>query len=187
MHDFTPISALIGGALIGLASVWLLAANGRIAGVSGILHGRPSPVPCPCARASRWVGPPRRDCWSASARAWVAAAPAATACADWAASRCAHWSRSSPSWPRVWRTQEKCFAVTLAGFRIFKSRFELPTRKDIDLPLVAGSAIFGIGWGIAGYCPGPAITALSTLSAESAVFVAAMIAGGLLHKFVSSS
>jgi uncharacterized membrane protein YedE/YeeE len=39
MHDFTPISALLGGALIGLASVWLLAANGRIAGVSGILHG----------------------------------------------------------------------------------------------------------------------------------------------------
>src|SRR5262245_11609927 len=38
MHDFTPISALLGGALIGLASVWLLAANGRIAGVSGILH-----------------------------------------------------------------------------------------------------------------------------------------------------
>ena len=39
MHDFTPISALAGGALIGLASVWLLAANGRIAGVSSILHG----------------------------------------------------------------------------------------------------------------------------------------------------
>jgi uncharacterized protein len=38
MHNFTPISALLGGALIGLASVWLLAANGRIAGVSGILH-----------------------------------------------------------------------------------------------------------------------------------------------------
>ena len=39
MHDFTPVSALVGGALIGLASVWLLAANGRIAGVSNILHG----------------------------------------------------------------------------------------------------------------------------------------------------
>ena len=39
MHDFTPFSALLGGALIGLASVWLLAANGRIAGVSNILHG----------------------------------------------------------------------------------------------------------------------------------------------------
>ncbi len=43
MHDFTPVSALAGGALIGLASVWLLAANGRIAGVSGILHGLFSP------------------------------------------------------------------------------------------------------------------------------------------------
>jgi hypothetical protein len=43
MHDFTPISALAGGALIGLASVWLLAANGRIAGVSSILHGIFSP------------------------------------------------------------------------------------------------------------------------------------------------
>ena len=44
MHDFTPISALTGGALIGLASVWLLAANGRIAGVSSILHGLTSPA-----------------------------------------------------------------------------------------------------------------------------------------------
>jgi uncharacterized membrane protein YedE/YeeE len=43
MHDFTPIPALIGGALIGLASVWLLAVNGRIAGVSTILHGIFSP------------------------------------------------------------------------------------------------------------------------------------------------
>lgn len=74
-------------------------------------------------------------------------------------------------------------AVTLVGFRTFKSRFHLPTLKDIDFPLVAGAALFGIGWGIAGYCPGPALTALATLSAESIVFVAAMIAGGLLHKF----
>ncbi len=39
MHNFTPVASLLGGVLIGLASVWLLAANGRIAGVSGILHG----------------------------------------------------------------------------------------------------------------------------------------------------
>ena len=43
MHNFTPIPALVGGALLGLASAWLLAANGRIAGVSGILHGILSP------------------------------------------------------------------------------------------------------------------------------------------------
>ena len=73
-------------------------------------------------------------------------------------------------------------AVTLAGFKVYKNKFEMPTRKDIDLPLVAGSALFGIGWGIAGYCPGPGITALSTLSMESIAFVAAMIVGGLLHR-----
>ena len=81
-------------------------------------------------------------------------------------------------------------AVTLACFRLvlkrqrplIESRFELPTKKDIDLPLVLGAAMFGLGWGTAGYCPGPAVTALSTLSTESLVFVAAMIAGGLLQR-----
>lgn len=73
-------------------------------------------------------------------------------------------------------------AVTLAGFRIYKEKFRLPAREDIDFPLLAGSALFGIGWGIAGYCPGPAITSLATLSTESMVFVAAMLAGGLLHR-----
>jgi len=75
-------------------------------------------------------------------------------------------------------------AVTLVGFRIYKTKLQPPTRKDIDFPLVAGSAIFGIGWGIAGYCPGPAITALATLSAESVVFVAALLAGGWLHRLL---
>ena len=75
-------------------------------------------------------------------------------------------------------------AVTLVGFRVYKEKFQPPTRKDIDFPLVAGAALFGIGWGIAGYCPGPALTALSTLSNESIIFVAAMLAGGMLHKLV---
>lgn len=82
-------------------------------------------------------------------------------------------------------------AVTLVAFRLVLKRpaplfdkiFFIPETKSIDFPLIAGSAIFGIGWGIGGYCPGPALTALSTLSTESVVFVAAMIAGGLLHKF----
>ena len=79
-------------------------------------------------------------------------------------------------------------AVTLICFRIvlkrtkplIENKFEMPTRKDIDIPLVAGAAIFGLGWGTAGYCPGPALTALSTLSTDAIVFVVAMIAGGLL-------
>ena len=75
-------------------------------------------------------------------------------------------------------------AVTLAGFKIFKRKFEEPVRKNIDLPLLAGSAIFGAGWGIAGYCPGPALTALSTLAPEPVIFVAAMVAGGILHRLL---
>ena len=83
-------------------------------------------------------------------------------------------------------------AVAGLGFRwvlamkkpLLEEKFQLPEKSAVDLPLVAGSAIFGVGWGIAGYCPGPAITAFSTLSAESIVFVVAMIAGGLLHRSV---
>ena len=83
-------------------------------------------------------------------------------------------------------------AVTLLAFRVvlkrssplFEKKFHIPEKKDIDFPLVAGSAIFGTGWGIAGYCPGPALTVLSTLSSESIVFVLAMIAGGLMHRLV---
>ena len=82
-------------------------------------------------------------------------------------------------------------AVTLAGFRLilkrpfpfFDKRFFIAEKKSIDFPLIAGSAIFGVGWGIAGYCPGPAVTALAALSTESVVFVGAMITGGLLHRF----
>ncbi len=84
-------------------------------------------------------------------------------------------------------------AVVLLGYRfvlkrpapMFEKRFYLPARREVDLPLLAGSAIFGAGWGIAGYCPGPALTALSTLSGESIVFVLAMVAGGLLHRTLS--
>ena len=64
--------------------------------------------------------------------------------------------------------------------------FVLPERRGVDWPLVAGAAIFGLGWGTAGYCPGPAITALSNLNVEIFVFVAAMVAGGWLHRALES-
>jgi uncharacterized protein len=76
-------------------------------------------------------------------------------------------------------------AVTAATFRPLIRKKDLRFDKTaIDMPLVAGAAIFGIGWGIGGYCPGPAVTALSNLSVEPVVFVAAMIAGGLLAKIL---
>jgi len=62
--------------------------------------------------------------------------------------------------------------------------FFLPTRRDIDIPLVAGSVIFGIGWGLAGICPGPAIAALSIAKvhlADFAIFVGALASGIILR------
>ena len=78
-------------------------------------------------------------------------------------------------------------AVTSIAFRPLLKRWTLDLKSGIDQPLLIGAALFGIGWGIAGYCPGPALTALSSLTAEVAVFVAAMIAGGLFARIWPSA
>ena len=57
------------------------------------------------------------------------------------------------------------------------ARFHLPTRRDLDLPLVLGAAIFGVGWGLAGLCPGPGIVAAGAGSGPALGFVAAMLVG----------
>jgi hypothetical protein len=62
--------------------------------------------------------------------------------------------------------------------------WNLPQNKDITLSLFLGSALFGVGWGIAGYCPGPAMTSLATLHLQPLVFVVSMIAGMLIFKWV---
>lgn len=78
-------------------------------------------------------------------------------------------------------------AVTLVAFRPLLRRKPIEFSKAIDAPLLAGAALFGAGWGIGGYCPGPALTALSTLDREVFVFVAAMIGGGLFARMLPSS
>ncbi len=55
--------------------------------------------------------------------------------------------------------------------------FHVPTRRDLDARLVIGSLLFGVGWGIAGYCPGPAIVSLASGRTAVLVFVAAMLLG----------
>ena len=79
-------------------------------------------------------------------------------------------------------------AVTAATFPPIIRRKELKFDKTaLDAPLIIGAALFGIGWGIGGYCPGPGLTALANLSTEVFVFVAAMVAGGLLARIWPSS
>ncbi|MEL6248819.1 MAG: DUF6691 family protein [Cyanobacteria bacterium J06648_16] len=84
--------------------------------------------------------------------------------------------------------------VTAIAFRfvlrrsvpLFNGKFHLPARTDIDGPLVAGAALFGIGWGIAGYCPGPGISALVIGSWNPVVFLAAMVAGMAVYRYYAA-
>lgn len=75
--------------------------------------------------------------------------------------------------------------VTAVGYRtvlrrgqpMFEPRFTLPTRNDIDPSLLLGASLFGIGWGLGGYCPGPALAGLGFGRPETIVFVTAMLIG----------
>jgi uncharacterized membrane protein YedE/YeeE len=68
------------------------------------------------------------------------------------------------------------------GVPVFAPKLEIPTRRDLDIRLVGGAALFGIGWGLAGLCPGPALTATPFGPWQVLVFVAAMVAGmALFH------
>lgn len=75
--------------------------------------------------------------------------------------------------------------VAFIGFRLVLTRerplmaprFQLPTRSDIDARLIVGPALFGIGWGLGGFCPGPAFTALGLAAPGTLAFVPAMLVG----------
>ncbi|ACS43801.1 DUF6691 family protein [Methylorubrum extorquens] len=86
-------------------------------------------------------------------------------------------------------------AISAAGYLVARrrgrpllaSRLEIPTRRDLDPRLIAGAAVFGLGWGLAGLCPGPALTLLTVAPAQAVSFVVAMVAGMLLFRLVPSA
>ncbi len=85
--------------------------------------------------------------------------------------------------------------VTLVAFRfilrrqgpVFERRFVLPSAKGIDGPLVLGAIVFGTGWGISGYCPGPAIASLAAPNWETLVFLPSIFLGTWLHRLTTFS
>lgn len=64
---------------------------------------------------------------------------------------------------------------------VFEAYFRIPSRNDLNWSLLGGAALFGIGWGLAGYCPGPAIASVATLEPDVLYFLAAMAAGMSIH------
>jgi len=69
----------------------------------------------------------------------------------------------------------------------FGDALRLPQSRDIDARLVGGSIVFGIGWGLAGFCPGPAIVAFGAGFDQATVFVIAMLAGMLLYRVMNAA
>lgn len=84
--------------------------------------------------------------------------------------------------------------VTLVGYRLvlkrntplFDETFRLPTRKDIDAPLLMGAALFGVGWGLAGLCPGPALASASFAGQNAYIFVGTMVATIFTYRFIKA-
>jgi uncharacterized protein len=86
-------------------------------------------------------------------------------------------------------------AVTSAGYTaarrrespLLTAKFSWPTRTDIDAPLTIGAMLFGVGWGLVGLCPGPALVNLATLSPQVVLFVVAMTGGIVAHDWAVAS
>lgn len=80
-----------------------------------------------------------------------------------------------------------CYAIIYRvalrrGTPLLAPAFAIPSRRDIDAPLITGAALFGIGWGLGGFCPGPAIVSLAWLDRRVLLFAGAMCLGMLLHR-----
>ena len=69
---------------------------------------------------------------------------------------------------------------------LFHDVFHLPTRTDFDARLVVGAATFGIGWGLGGFCPGPALTSLLLAASGTLFFVPAMLVGIVIAKYTAA-
>ncbi|REG85513.1 DUF6691 family protein [Marinomonas pollencensis] len=96
-----------------------------------------------------------------------------------------HWN------PSLIIVMAAAVSVSMLGYKISKKQsvplladsWSLPTTRLIDRKLLTGSALFGIGWGLSGYCPGPGLTAVINNPQEGIYFVLALVAGSALYQF----
>lgn len=86
-------------------------------------------------------------------------------------------------------------SISFVGFRLAKQRNKtlidtelfLPNKQHVDRPLIIGSLLFGIGWGLTGICPGPAVVLLGTASVPALVFFVALVAGFVIYQVLQST
>ena len=64
--------------------------------------------------------------------------------------------------------------------------FHIPNKSSLDKKLIIGAALFGLGWGLVGYCPAPAVTALATMTLQPFIFVLSMLLGMVIYKFFAA-
>ncbi len=67
---------------------------------------------------------------------------------------------------------------------LLSPQWHLPTKKEITFPLIVGAFLFGVGWALAGYCPGPALTSLASLQSRPLIFFVSMIFGMILFRLI---
>jgi uncharacterized protein len=83
--------------------------------------------------------------------------------------------------------------ITFIGYKIvtkrkqplFETEFHMPKKTELDVPIFVGPALFGIGWGLAGFCPGPAFTAIGTGSTAAIIFGVAMVVGMVAARLIA--
>lgn len=101
----------------------------------------------------------------------------------------------SPNWsPALLVTMGAGILVSFIGYKlvlrrgpIIEKELQLPTNTKLDRKLLLGAAVFGIGWGLAGFCPGPAIVGLASGLSEPLIFVVALVAGSQLQRLLSKN
>lgn len=96
--------------------------------------------------------------------------------------------------PSLLLVMGSALVVTLIGYRIaigaapaFDTKFHLPGKTGADKRLLAGAALFGVGWGLGGFCPGPAVAAIGSGSLTVVVFVVALLAGGMVADWLTKT
>ncbi|MGI9324291.1 MAG: DUF6691 family protein [Pseudomonadales bacterium] len=102
----------------------------------------------------------------------------------------------SPDWqPALMFVMGSALLVTFLGYRLlgqrhaplFDERFHTPSNTHIDIRLLSGSALFGVGWGLSGYCPGPAIVGAWTLDERALMFLGAFLLGNLIFDLIPAA